>query len=78
MDDITFISKTFKEIKEMIQFVRIICNQWHVVINCRKTKALIFNSKECKQEEIDVEGKSTEIVRKVKYLGEVLTSDLRL
>ena len=27
MDDITLISKTYKEMKEMIQFVRIICNK---------------------------------------------------
>ena len=45
MDDITLVSKTYKEIEEMIQFVRIICNKWHLVINYRKTKALIYNSK---------------------------------
>ena len=48
MDDITLISKTYKDIREIIQFVRIICNKWHLVINYQKTKALIFNSKECK------------------------------
>ena len=78
MDDITLISKTYKDIREIIQFVRIICNKWHLVINYQKTKALIFNSKECKQEATDIGGKSIEIVRRVKYLGEVLTSDLRL
>ena len=76
MDGITLVSKIYKEIKEMIQFVRIICNKWHLVINYRKTKALIYNSKECKQEAIDIGGKSIEIVRKLNYLGEVLTSDL--
>ena len=52
----------------MVQFVRIICNKWHLVINYRKTKALIFNSKECKQEAIDIGGNSAEIVCRVKYL----------
>ena len=62
----------------MIQFVCTICNKWHLVINCQKTKALIFNSKECKQEAIDIGGKSIEIVCRVKYLGEVLTLDLKI
>ena len=62
----------------MTQFVQIICNKWQVVINCQKTKVLICSSKECKQEAIDIGGKSFQIVRKVKYLGEFLTSDLKL
>ena len=67
MNDITLISKTHKEIKEMIQFVWIICDKWHLVTNYRKTKALIFNSKEFKQEAIDIGGKSIEIVRREVY-----------
>ena len=47
-------------------------------MNYQKTKVLLCNSKECKQEVINIGGKSIEIVRKVKYLGEVLTSDLKL
>ena len=39
---------------------------------------LICNWKECNQEAINTGGKSTEIVQKVKYLGKVLTSDLKL
>ena len=39
----------------------------------KKTKVLFCNSKECKQEVINIGGKSIEIVRKVKYIGEVLT-----
>ena len=78
MDDITLVSKTYKEIKEMIQFVRIICNKWHLVINYRKTKALICNSKECKQEAINIGEKSIETVCKLKYLGKVLNSDFKL
>ena len=62
----------------MIQLVQIICNKWHLVINYQKNEALIFNSKQCKQEATNIGGKSIEIVWKVKYLGEVLTSDLRL
>ena len=69
LDDITLINKTYKEIKGMIHFFRIICNKRHLVINYRKTKALILNSEECKQEAIDIRGKSIEIVRRVKYLG---------
>ena len=61
----------------MIQCVWKICNKWHLVINYQKTKALVFNSKECKQEAIDIGVKSIEIVRKVKFLGEVLTSNPR-
>ena len=64
--------------KEMIRFVQIICDKQHLVINYQKTKVLNCNSKECNQEAIDVGGKSIEIVRKVKYLGEGLTSDLKL
>ena len=78
MDDITLVSKTYREMKEMIQFVQIFCNKCYVIINDQKTKVLICNSKECKQEAIDIGGKSIEIVRKVKYLGEVLTSGLKL
>ena len=78
MDDITLVSKTDKEMKEMIQFVKIICHKWHLVINYQKTKVLISNSKERNQEAINIGGPSIEIVRKVKYLGEVLTSDLKL
>ena len=66
MDDITLISKAYKEIKQMIQFVWTICNKWHLVIIYRKTKALIFNSKECKQVAIDTGGKFIEIVCKSK------------
>ena len=61
--------------KDMIQFVQIICDKWHLVVNYQKPKVLICNSKECNQEAIDIGGKSIEIVRKIKYL-EVLTSDL--
>ena len=55
-----------------------IFNKWHLIINYQKTKALIFNSKERKQEALDIGGKSIEIAFKVKNLGNVLTSDLRL
>ena len=58
MDDITLVSKTYKEMKEMTQFFQIICNKWQVVINYQKTKVLICNSKKCKQEAIDIGGKS--------------------
>ena len=78
MDDITLVSETYRKMKEMIQFVQIICDKWHLVINYQKTKVLICNSKECNQEAIDIGWKSIEIVRKVKYLGEVLISDLKL
>ena len=78
IDVITMVSKTYKEVKEMIQFVRIICNKWHLTINYWKTKALICNSKECNREAIDIGGKSIEIVRKVKHLGDILTSDLKI
>ena len=78
MDDITLVSETYRKMKEMIQFVQIICDKWHLVINYQKTKLLTYNSKECNQEAIDIGRKSIEIVRKVKYLGEVLTSDLKL
>ena len=78
MEDITLVSETYRKMKEMIQFVQIICDKWHLVINYQKTKVLICNSKECNQEAIDIGWKSIEIVRKVKYLGEVLISDLKL
>ena len=78
MDDITLVIETYREMKGMIQFVQIICDKWHLVINYQKTKVLICNSKECNQEAIDIGWKSIEIVRKVKYLGEVLISDLKL
>ena len=50
----------------------------HLVINYRKTKALICNSKKCKQEAIEMGGKSINIVHKVKCLGKVLTPDFIL
>ena len=78
IDDITFVSKVYREMKEMVQFVQIICHAWHLAINYQKTKVLICNSKECNQKAISIGEKSIEIVRKVKYLGEVLTSDLKL
>ena len=78
VDAITLVSKTYKEIKEMIQFVQIIFNKWHLVINYQKTKVLFCYSKECKQKAIDIGGKTIEIVRKVKHLGQVLTSDFKL
>ena len=42
-------------------------------MNYQKTKVLFCNSKKCKLEVINIGRKSIEIVRKVKYLGEVLT-----
>ena len=33
MDDITLVSKTYREMKEMTQFVQIICYKWHLVKN---------------------------------------------
>ena len=59
--------------KEMRQFVQVICHKWNLIVNYQKTKVFISNSKECNQEAINIGGKSIEIVRKVKYLGEVLT-----
>ena len=59
-------------------FVPIIYNKLHLVINYRKTKALICNSKKCKQEAIEMAGKSINIVHKVKYLGKVLTPEFTL
>ena len=64
--------------KEMVQLVQIICHKWHLAISYQKAEVLICNSKECNQKAISIGGKSIEIVRKVKYLGEVLTSDLKL
>ena len=78
MDDVTLVSKVYREMKEMVQFLQIICHKWHLAINYQKTKVLICNSKECNQKAISIGGKSIEIVRKVKYLGEFLTSDLKL
>ena len=78
MDDITLVSKTYRKMKEMRQFVQIICHKWHLVVNYQKTKVLICNSKECNQEAINIVEKSIEIAREVKYLGEILTSDLKL
>ena len=66
MDGTTLVSKTYKEIKEMIKFVRIICDKWHLVINYWKNKALICNSKKCEQEAIDIGKNPIEIVLKVK------------
>ena len=74
MDDILWISKTYRK-KKRQQFVPIIYNKLHLVINYRKTKALICNSKKCKQEATEMGGKSINIVHKVKYLGKVLTPD---
>ena len=78
MDDVTLVSKVYREMKEMVQFLQIICHKWHLAINYQKTKVLICNSRECNQKAISIGGKSIEIVRKVKYLGEFLTSDLKL
>ena len=30
MDDITLVSKTYREMKQMIQFLQIICDKWHL------------------------------------------------
>ena len=50
----------------MIKFVRIIFDKWHLVINYRKNKALICNSKKSEQEAIDIGKNPIEIVLKVK------------
>ena len=73
MDDIALISQTYREMEEIIQYVQIICHKWHLVVNYQKTKVLICNSKDCNQDAINIGGQSIEIIRKVKYLGEVLT-----
>ena len=41
MDDITLVSKTYRGMKEMIIFVQIISDKWHLVINYQKIKVLI-------------------------------------
>ena len=58
MDDIILISKTYREMKEIIQYVQIICHKWHLVVNYQKTKVLICNSKDCNQEAINIGRKS--------------------
>ena len=73
MDNVTLVNKIYREMEEMIQFAQIIFHKWHLVVNFQKTKVLICHLKECNQEAINIGGKSIEIVRKVKYLGEVLT-----
>ena len=30
MDDITLVSKAYREMKQMIQFLQIICDKWHL------------------------------------------------
>ena len=80
MDDITITSSDIDQLKNMLTVLEYVCNKWHLKINYKKSGVLIFNSKNSKTDnsKIIVGSKAYAIKKKMKYLGETLTNDLKI
>ena len=79
MDDITITSSDIDQLKNMLTVLEYACNKRHLKINYKESGLLIFNSKNSKTDnsEIIVGSKTYAAEKKMKYLGEALTNDLK-
>ena len=80
MDDITITSLDIDQLKNMLAVLDYVCNKWHLKINYTKSCVLIFNNKSSKTDnsKIIVGNKAYSIKSKKKYLGEIMTIDLKI
>ena len=80
MDDITITSSDINQLKNMLTVLEYVCNKWRLKINYKKSGVLIFNCKNSKTDnsKIIVGSKTYAVKKKMKYLGEGLTNDLKI
>ena len=80
MDDITITSSDINQLKNMLTVLEYVCNKWRLKINYKKSGVLIFNCKNSKTDnsKIIVGSKTYAVKKKMKYLGEALTNDLKI
>ena len=80
MDDITITSSDIDQLKNMLTVLKYVYNKWNLKINYEKSSVLTFNNKNSKTDnsKITVGSKAYSIKTKMKYLGEILTNDLKI
>ena len=80
MDDITITSSDIDQLRNMLTVLEYVCNKWHLKINYKKSGVLIFNSKNSKTDnsKIIAGSEAYAVKKKMKYLGEALTNDLKI
>ena len=80
MDDITITSSDINQLKNMLTVLEYVCNKWRLKINYKKSGVLMFNCKNSKTDnsKIIVGSKTYAVKKKMKYLGEALTNDLKI
>ena len=80
MDDITITSSDTDQLKNMLTVLEYVCNKWYLKINYKKSGVLMFKSKNSKTDnsKIMVGSKTYAVKKKMKYLGEALTNNLKI
>ena len=80
MDDITITSSDIDQLKNMLTVLKYVYNKWNLKINYEKSSVLTFNNKNSKTDnsKITVGSKAYSVKTKMKYLGEILTNDLKI
>ena len=80
MDDIAITSSDIDQLKNMLIVLEYVCNKWYLKINYKKSGVLMFKSKNSKTDnsKIMVGSKTYAVKKKMKYLGEALTNNLKI
>ena len=74
-DDLVLISETENGMQTLLKDVESYCKKWHLIINSKKSKVMIFHkfqNKHLNNTNFSIDNKSLEIVNSYKYLGHVL------
>ena len=77
-DDTIVAAETEEELQKMIDSINTACEEYGMALNAKKTKTMLISKfdegKTCK---VQVKGTELEQVKKYKYLGTMVTSDVR-
>ena len=80
-DDLTLMAPTAKNLQTLLNELWSLLKKLNLVVNCKKTVCMIFKTNGCKLKEIPnftLDGNTINIVNSYKYLGIVLTDNLRI
>ena len=73
-DDIVLLSETEDELRNCLEKLMAYNEKWHLKLNHKKTKTMIFQAKYKKKLNIILNGHPLEEVKQFKYLGNIITN----
>lgn len=79
MDDIALFSKSEKDLQTLLNTTELFLNKWKLKVNIKKSAVMIFNEQQRgKEKHFYIDDKEIKIVKEYKYLGELITENLKI